>query len=126
MIELLAPVLLTPSPGQWIQQIREHESQQNRTPIEETINSSLEDFNDGCNGSTEQKELLQLPCYEDQEGLRRRYDRCNNRPRVRPSEDGEGEDCWSRHTREEDTGLGGEGTWVRCDELVEGKTGGDN
>ena len=122
MIELL----LANISGEWIQRIREHEAQQDRAPIEDVINSSLEDFNDGCNGSTEQKELLQLPCYEDQEGLRRRYDRCNNRPRVRPSEDGEGEDCWSRHTREEDTGLGGEGTWVRCDELVEGKTGGDN
>jgi len=119
-------LLLANISGEWIQRIREHEAQQDRAPIEDVINSSLEDFNDGCNGSTEQKELLQLPCYEDQEGLRRRYDRCNNRPRVRPSEDGEGEDCWSRHTREEDTGLGGEGTWVRCDELVEGKTGGDN
>ena len=122
MIELL----LANISGEWIQRIREHEAQQDRAPIEDVINSSLEDFNDGCNGSTEQKELLQLPCYEDQEGLRRRYDRCNNRPRVRPSEDGEGEDCWSRHTREEDTGLGGEGTWVRCNELVEGKTGGDD
>ena len=122
MIELL----LASISGEWIQRIREHESQQNRTPIEETINSSLEDFNDGCNGSTEQKELLQLPCYEDQEGLRRRHDRCDNRPWVRPSEDGEGEDCWSGHTREENEGLGGEGTWIRCDQLVEGEVGGDD
>ena len=122
MIELL----LANVSGEWIQRIREHEAQQDRAPIEDVINSSLEDFNDGCNGSTEQKELLQLPCYEDQEGLRRRYDRCNNRPRVRPSEDGEGEDCWSRHTREEDTGLGGEGTWVRCNELDERQVRGDD
>ena len=122
MIELL----LANISGEWIQRIREHEAQQDRAPIEDVINSSLEDFNDGCNGSTEQKELLQLPCYEDQEGLRRRYDRCNNRPRVRPSEDGEGEDCWSRHSREEDTGLGGEGTWVRCNELDERQVRGDD
>ena len=122
MIELL----LANVSGEWIQRIREHEAQQDRAPIEDVINSSLEDFNDGCNGSTEQKELLQLPCYEDQEGLRRRYDRCNNRPRVRPSEDGEGEDCWSRHSREEDTGLGGEGTWVRCNELDERQVRGDD
>tara|TARA_B100001175_G_scaffold223838_1_gene190705 strand:- start:49 stop:354 length:306 start_codon:yes stop_codon:yes gene_type:complete len=31
--------------GEWIQKIREHESEQNRTPIEETINRSLKDFN---------------------------------------------------------------------------------
>ena len=117
MIELLLASLS----GEWIQRIREHEAQQDRAPIEDVINSSLEDFNDGCNGSTEQKELLQLPCYEDQEGLRRRHDRCDNRPRVRPSEDGESEDCWSGHTREEDEEFGGEGTWVRCDELVERK-----
>mgnify|MGYP001334554949 FL=1 len=122
MIELL----LANVSGEWIQRIREHEAQQDRAPIEDVINSSLEDFNDGCNGSTEQEELLQLPCYEDQEGLRRRYDRCNNRPRVRPSEDGESEDCWSGHTREENEGLGGEGTWIRCDQLVEGEIRGDN
>ena len=122
MIELL----LANVSGEWIQRIREHEAQQDRAPIEDVINSSLEDFNDGCNGSTEQKELLQLPCYEDQEGLRRRYDRCNNRPRVRPSEDGESEDCWSGHTREENEGLGGEGTWIRCDQLVEGEVRGDD
>ena len=122
MIELL----LANVSGEWIQRIREHEAQQDRAPIEDVINSSLEDFNDGCNGSTEQKELLQLPCYEDQEGLRRRYDRSNNRPRVRPSEDGESEDCWSGHTREENEGLGGEGTWVRCDELDEEQIGGNN
>ena len=122
MIELL----LANVSGEWIQQIREYESKQNRPPIEDVINSSLEDFNDGCNGSTEQEELLQLPCDEDQEGLRRRYDRCNNRPRVRPSKDGKGEDCWSRHSREEDTGLGGEGTWVRCNELDERQVRGDD
>ena len=122
MIELL----LANISGEWIQKIREHESQQNRAPIEETINSSLEDFNDGCNGSTKQEELLQLPCDEDQEGLRRGHDRCDNRPRVRPSEDRESEDCWSGHSREENEGLGGEGTWVRCDSLVEGKIRGDD
>ena len=122
MIELLLASLS----GEWIQQIREHESKQNRPPIEDVINSSLEDFNDGCNDSTEQKELLQLPCDEDKEGLGRRHDRCDNRPWVRPSEDGESEDCWSGHTREENEGLGGEGTWVRCNELDERQVRGDD
>ena len=122
MIELL----LANISGEWIQKIRDHESQQNRPPIEDVINSSLEDFNDGCNGSTKQEELLQLPCDKDQEGLRRGHDRCDNRPRVRSSEDREGKDCWSRHSREEDKGLGGEGTWIRCDQLDEVKTRGND
>jgi len=119
-------LLLANMSGEWIQKIREHESQQNRAPIEDVINRSLEDFNNGSNGSTEQEELLQLSCDEDKESPRRRHDRCDNRPRVRPSEDGTGKDCWSGHSREEDEGFRGEGTWVRCDQLVEGKTGGDN
>ena len=106
--------------------MRDWESEQNRTPIEETLNSSLEDFNNGSNGSTKQEELLQFPCDENKESLRRGHDRCDNRPRVRPSEDRTGENCWSGHTREENEGLGGEGTWVRCDQLVEGEIGGDN
>ena len=122
MIELL----LANVSGEWIQKIREHESLQNRIPIEETINSSLEDFNDGCNGSTKQEELLQFPCDENKESLRRGHDRCDNRPRVRPSKDGKGEDCWSRHSREEDEGFGGEGTWIRCNELDEREARGDN
>ena len=122
MIELL----LANVSGEWIQKIREHESLQNRIPIEETINSSLEDFNDGCNGSTKQEELLQLSCDEDKESLRRGHDRCDNRPRVRPSKDGKGEDCWSRHSREEDEGFRGEGTWIRCNELDEREARGDN
>ena len=39
MIELLLASLS----GEWIQQIREHEAQQDRAPIEDVINSSLED-----------------------------------------------------------------------------------
>ena len=61
MIELL----LANISGEWIQKIRDHEAQQNRPPIEDVINSSLEDFNDGCNGSTKQEELLQLPSDRD-------------------------------------------------------------
>ena len=117
MIELL----LANISGEWIQQMRDHESQQNRPPIEDVINSSLEDFNDGCNGSTKQEELLQLPCDKDKESLRWGHDRCDNRPGLRPRKDREGENCWSRHSREEDEGFGGEGTWIRCDELDEGK-----
>jgi len=112
--------------GEWIQRVREHESKRNRTPIDEMINSSLEEIKNGCNDSTEQKVLLQFQSYQDQESRGWRYDRCGNRSWIRLSEDGESEDCWHRHTREEDTRLGGEGTWVRCNQLDETEIGGDN
>ena len=95
--------------------------EQNKTPAADSINRALIDITiyNGYNETTEQEELLQFSCYEDQEGSGWRYHRCGYRFGVRPDKDGTGEDCWSRHTREENEGLGGEGTWVRCDELVE-------
>ena len=49
--------------GEWIEKIRDWESQQDRMSIDEMLNSALEDMenNNGSNGSTEQEELLQLP-----------------------------------------------------------------
>ena len=38
MINLLAPEILTPSPGQWIQDLMNWESEKTRTPIEQMIN----------------------------------------------------------------------------------------
>ena len=53
-----------PTAGEWIQKIREHESRQRRTPIEEMLNNELGDFNweddYGSNDPTKSKELLQL------------------------------------------------------------------
>ena len=48
--------------GEWIEKIRDWESQQDRMSIDEMLNSALEDMedNNGSNGSTEQEELLQL------------------------------------------------------------------
>ena len=122
MIELFAPILLTPTPGQWVQEIRDWQSEQNRVSVEEMLNSSLAELENGCNDPSKQEVLLQFQSYEDQKSLRWRYNRCGDRSWIRSSEDGKSEDCWSRHSREEDTGFGGEGTWVRCDELVEGET----
>ena len=51
-----------------IQKVREWKSEQDRTPVEESINTSLLELEmeeDGCNGSTEQEELLQLPSDRD-------------------------------------------------------------
>ena len=54
----------TPTTGEWIQRMREWKSERNRTPIEDSINTSLleyEDMEHGCDETTEQEELLQLP-----------------------------------------------------------------
>ena len=53
-----------PSAGEWIQKMRDWKSEQNRPPIEDSINTSLleyEDMEHGCDETTEQEELLQLP-----------------------------------------------------------------
>ena len=50
--------------GEAIQRMREWKSEQDRTPVEDSINTSLleyEDMEHGCDDSTEQEELLQLP-----------------------------------------------------------------
>ena len=52
------------SAGEMIQKVREWKSEQDRTPVEESINTSLleyEDMEHGCDETTEQEELLQLP-----------------------------------------------------------------
>ena len=50
--------------GEWIQKIREWESNKSRPPVDESINNALGDFywedQHGGNDSTEQEELLQL------------------------------------------------------------------
>jgi len=45
--------------------MREWKSEQERTPIEEMLNNTLMEYEDGCDGSTESEELLQLPSNED-------------------------------------------------------------
>ena len=51
-----------PTAGEWIEKIRDWESQQDRMSIDEMLNSALEDmeFDYGSNDPTEQEELLQL------------------------------------------------------------------
>ena len=59
-----------PSANEWIQRMREWKSEKNRTPIEDSINTSLleyEESEQGCDGSTEQEELLQLPSDGDKQ-----------------------------------------------------------
>ena len=46
---------------QWIQKIRDHESKKDRTPVEDMINNSLQEFNYGSNETTKSEVMLQFP-----------------------------------------------------------------
>ena len=117
------PVQAFPSSGEMIQRIRDHESEQNRTPIEESINRSLTEYElDGSDDTTVKEELLQLPSDEDKQGTGRRHDRCHHRSWIRFIQERTGKNCGCGHSREEDKGLGGESPWDRRYELDEGKT----
>jgi hypothetical protein len=54
-----------PTAGEMIQAVREHESQKNRTSVEDMLNSSLAEYENGSNEPTEQEVLLQLPSNGD-------------------------------------------------------------
>ena len=94
----------SPTAGEWIQKLRDHESEQTRTSAEDSINNSLQELEweeDGSNGSTVKEELLQLPSNGDSEGIRRRYDRCSDRSWIRFIQERTGKNCGCRHSREE-------------------------
>ena len=95
-----------PSAGEWIQKMRDYESEKNRTPIDETLNSALimhEEESHGCNDPTESEELLQLPSGEDKQSGGWRYDRRDVGPGIQSDEEGKGQDCSCGHSREKDT-----------------------
>ena len=59
-----------PTAGEWIQRMREWKSEQTRTPVEDSINTSLLELEmeeHGCDDSTKSEELLQLPGDRDSE-----------------------------------------------------------
>ena len=80
MINILNPLFIVTSPlnpNTVIQQMRDWKSEQERTPIEEMLNNSLEqmEWGDyGSDGSTEHEELLQLQSNEDSQSIGWRYD----------------------------------------------------
>ena len=59
-----------PTAGEWIDKLRDHESQKNRISIEEMLNNTLTEYEYGSDGSTESEELLQLPSDRDQSSFR--------------------------------------------------------
>ena len=72
MSGILTTLFIVTSPlnvGQMIQDVRNWEAEQNRTPVEEMLNNSLQELEwekDGSNDTTESEELLQLPSYGNQ------------------------------------------------------------
>ena len=98
MIDILIPLLITMSPNQMIQDMRNWEAEQNRTPAEESINRSLQEMEweeDGSNDTTIKEELLQLPSDKDSESTGRRYDRCSDRSWIRFIQKRTGKNCGS-------------------------------
>ena len=58
--------------GQMIQEMRNWEAEQNRTPVEEMLNNSLQELEweeDGSNDTPKSEELLQLPSDKDSESI---------------------------------------------------------
>ena len=91
------------SAGQWIQDVRDWESEKNRTPIDQTLNSALimhEEETYGCNEPTESEELLQFPSDGSKPSTGRRHDRCHHRSWIRFIQERTGKNCGSRHPRE--------------------------
>ena len=86
-----------PTAGEMVQKMREHQSEQNQTPAEDSINSAIEDMeiDYGSDGSTEQEELLQLPSDKDRQSFRRGYDRCSDRSWIRFIQERTGKNCRS-------------------------------
>ena len=98
----------TPTAGELIQKMRDWKSEQDRTPIDEMLNNSLEQLEWEENGSYDtpkQEELLQLPSDRDKQGTGRRYDRCHHRSWIRFIQERTGKNCWSGYPRKEDEGF---------------------
>ena len=108
MINILTPLFIVTSPlnvGQMIQDVRNWKSEQERTPVEEMLNNSLQELEweeDGSNDTPKSEELLQLPSDGDQQSIGRGHDRCSDRPWLRFIQERTGKNCGSGYPREED------------------------
>ena len=56
--------------GEWIEKIRDHEAQKDRISIEEMLNNTLTEYEDGSDGSTKSEELLQFSSNGDSKSPR--------------------------------------------------------
>ena len=55
----------SPTAGEWIERLRDYEARKQRISIDEMLNNTLMEYENGSNGSTESEELLQLSSNED-------------------------------------------------------------
>jgi hypothetical protein len=92
----------SPTAGEWIERLRDYESEQTRTAPEDSINNSLQEleWDYGSDDTPKQEELLQLPSNRDSESTGRGYDRCSHRPWLRFIQERTGKSCWCGHSRE--------------------------
>ena len=74
-----------PTAGQWIQDVRDWKAEQEREPVEDMLNSAIEDMeiDYGSDDPTEQEVMLQLPSSEDRQSGGWGHDRCDHRPWFR-------------------------------------------
>ena len=56
--------------GEWIQKVRDYEARKERISIDEMLNNTLMEYENGSNGSTESEELLQLSSDGNQQSFR--------------------------------------------------------
>ena len=64
------PLVIMETYHHMVNAIRNWKQEKERTPIEDMINTSLAEYENGSNGSTESEELLQLPSNGDQQSFR--------------------------------------------------------
>ena len=105
--------------------MRNWKSEQERPTVEEMLNNTLMEYDDGSNDTPKSEELLQLPSNKDSESIGWRYDRCSDRSWIRFIQERTGKNCGSRHTREENERQGRETPWDRRNQLDEGEVDGD-
>ena len=79
----------------WMNSIKAWETEQKMKDNDFNINKALAEFFNGSNGSTEQEELLQLQSSESGQSIGWRYDRRDDRPGIRPLQEGESESSGS-------------------------------
>ena len=83
--------------GELIQKIRDHKAEQTRTSPEESINRSLDlwEEEDGSNDTPKSEKLLQLPSDKNSQGSGRGHDRCSDRSWIRFIQERTGKNCGS-------------------------------
>ncbi len=116
------PLVIQETYNHMVDSIRKWKMEKERTPVEDMINSSLAEYENGSNDTTESEELLQLSSSFDRQSTGWRHDRCDDRSWFRPLQKGEGKDSGCGHTRETHEGPRRESTGDRRYELDEGNT----